>query len=205
MLFIYLVLASLYDSFITPLVILAALPSALTGAFVALFVTRVNFDMFSMIGIVALLGLVTKNAILLVDFALEGQRAGLTQKEAIKRAGVVRLRPILMTSFAIVGGMVPLAMGVGEAAAYRKSMGIAIMGGVIFSTFITLVVVPAIYESFDKLRLFIERITLDEDTIREAAELNRKDAADRMDADELGNAKTKPVKGIAKIIKKIKK
>ena len=158
-----------------------------------------------MIGMVALLGLVTKNAILLVDFALEGQRAGMTQKEAIKRAGVVRLRPILMTSFAIVGGMIPLAIGFGEAAAYRKSMGVAILGGVILSTFITLVVVPAIYEWNDRLRARIERFTLSEATIAEAAELIRKDAADKMDAVELQSCveEKKAEKAAAKAVRKI--
>jgi HAE1 family hydrophobic/amphiphilic exporter-1 len=132
--------------------------------------------MFSMIGIIALLGLVTKNSILLVDFALEGMRAGMTQKEAIKRAGLVRLRPILMTSFAIIAGMLPLALGVGEAAAYRKSMGIAIIGGVIFSTFVSLVVVPAIFEFVDRFRTFVERIVLRPEIIEASAELNREDA-----------------------------
>lgn len=206
-LFIYLVLASLYDSFITPLTILASILPALSGAFIALKISGLNSDLFSMIGMVALLGLVTKNAILLVDFALEGQRAGMTQKEAIKRAGVVRLRPILMTSFAIVGGMIPLAVGIGEAAAYRKSMGVAILGGVILSTFITLVVVPAIYESIDRLRARIERLTLSPATIAEAAELIRKDAADKMDAIELQSCveEKKAEKAAAKTAKKIRK
>jgi len=181
LLFIYLVLSSLYDSFITPISILTALPPAITGAFAALFIAHtfsktIMFDMFSMIGIIALLGLVTKNSILLVDFALEGMRAGMTQKEAIKRAGLVRLRPILMTSFAIIAGMLPLALGVGEAAAYRKSMGIAIIGGVIFSTFVSLIVVPAIFEFVDRFRTFVERMVLRPEIIEASAELNREDA-----------------------------
>lgn len=181
LLFIYLVLSSLYDSFITPISILTALPPAITGAFAALFISHflsntIMFDMFSMIGIIALLGLVTKNSILLVDFALEGMRAGMSQKEAIKRAGLVRLRPILMTSFAIIAGMLPLALGVGEAASYRKSMGIAIIGGVIFSTFVSLVVVPAIFEFVDKFRRFVERLILRPEIIQASEELNRTDA-----------------------------
>jgi HAE1 family hydrophobic/amphiphilic exporter-1 len=171
-LFIFLVLASLYDSFITPATILMALPPALTGAFAALFFTGRMFDMFSLIGIITLLGLVTKNSILLVDFALEGIRAGMSQKEAIKRAGLVRLRPILMTSFAIIAGMLPLALGVGEAAAYRKSMGVAIIGGVIFSTFLTLLVVPAIFEFIDRFRAFIERLFLSDEIICATKEIS---------------------------------
>jgi hydrophobic/amphiphilic exporter-1 (mainly G- bacteria), HAE1 family len=181
LLFIFLVLASLYDSFITPITILTALPPALSGAFAGVFIAHlfhasIMFDMFSMIGLIALLGLVTKNSILLVDFALEGLRAGMTQKEAIKRAGMTRLRPILMTSVAIITGTLPLAMGVGEAAAYRKSMGIAIIGGVMVSTIVTLVVVPAIFEYIDKFRGFVERRVLDKDIIKAAYKLNVHDA-----------------------------
>ena len=113
-------------------------------------------DMFGMIGIVMLLGLVTKNSILLVDFALEGVRAGMSRKEAILNAGKIRLRPILMTTFAMLAGMLPVAIGAGEAAKYRTGMGVAIMGGLIVSTVITLVVVPAVFEFIDILREKIE-------------------------------------------------
>lgn len=189
LLFIYLVLSSLYDSFITPITIFTALPPALSGAFAGIFIVRffnpnIMFDMFSMIGLIALLGLVTKNSILLVDFALEGMRAGMTQKEAIKRAGITRLRPILMTSVAIITGMLPLAMGVGEAAAYRKSMGIAIISGVLLSTIVTLVVVPAIFEYVDRLRALIERLVLREDIRCEANALLCEEAKDLIQSNE---------------------
>ncbi len=155
-LFIYLVLSSLYESFITPFTILLALPPALSGAIFALFLAGKMLDMFSMIGIIMLLGLVTKNSILMVDFALHGVREGLSRKDAITRAGLVRLRPILMTTFAMLAGTLPVAIGAGEAAKYRTGMGIAIMGGLIISTMITLVVVPAVFEYIDIFREKLE-------------------------------------------------
>ncbi len=154
--FIYLVLASLYESFITPFTILLALPPALSGAVFALFITGKMMDMYSMIGIIMLLGLVTKNSILMVDFALHGVREGLSRKDAIMQAGVVRLRPILMTTFAMLAGTLPVAIGAGEAAKYRTGMGVAIMGGLIISTMITLVVVPAVFEYIDIFREKLE-------------------------------------------------
>jgi hydrophobic/amphiphilic exporter-1 (mainly G- bacteria), HAE1 family len=150
--FIYLVLSSLYESFVTPFTILLAIPPALTGALFALFITNQMLNMFSMIGMVLLLGLVTKNSILLVDHAMHGVRNGLDRKEAVLQAGIRRLRPILMTTFAMLAGMLPLALGIGEAAKMRQSMGIAIIGGLIVSTVITLVVVPAVFEYIDRFR-----------------------------------------------------
>jgi HAE1 family hydrophobic/amphiphilic exporter-1 len=208
LLFIYLVLSSLYDSFITPITIFTALPPALSGAFAGIFIVRffnpsIMFDMFSMIGLIALLGLVTKNSILLVDFALEGMRAGLTQKEAIRRAGMTRLRPILMTSVAIITGTLPLAMGVGEAAAYRKSMGVAIIAGVLLSTIVTLVVVPAIFEYVDRLRALMERLVLREEIRCEANALLCEDAKDMIESKEAKKEekvllkKSQPVKSAA--------
>ncbi|MBN1496720.1 MAG: efflux RND transporter permease subunit [Spirochaetes bacterium] len=154
--FIYFILASLYESFITPVTILFALPPALSGAFLALFLFGQQMNMFSMIGMIMLMGLVTKNSILLVDFALEGFRSGLTRKEAIYKAGMIRLRPILMTTFAMLAGMLPVALGIGEVSKFRMAMGIAIIGGLVLSTFLTLVVVPAIFEYIDIFREWIE-------------------------------------------------
>jgi len=150
--FIYLVLSSLYESFITPFTILVALPPALSGAVFALLLTGKMMDMFSMIGIIMLLGLVTKNSILMVDFALKGVREGMSRKDAITQAGIVRLRPILMTTFAMLAGTLPVAIGAGEAAKYRTGMGVAIMGGLMVSTVITLIVVPAVFEYIDIFR-----------------------------------------------------
>jgi HAE1 family hydrophobic/amphiphilic exporter-1 len=154
--FIYFILASLYESFITPVTILMALPPALSGAFLALFIFGQQLNMFSMIGMIMLMGLVTKNSILLVDFAMKGHRSGLTRKEAIYKAGMVRLRPILMTTFAMLAGTMPIAIGFGEVSKFRMAMGIAIMGGLILSTFLTLIVVPAIFEYIDLIREWIE-------------------------------------------------
>lgn len=154
--FIYFILSSLYESFITPVTILIALPPALSGALLALFMFGEQLNMFSMIGIIMLMGLVTKNSILLVDFALEGFRSGLTRKEAIYKAGMIRLRPILMTTFAMLAGTLPIALGIGEVSKFRMAMGIAIMGGLILSTFLTLIVVPAVFEYIDIFREWIE-------------------------------------------------
>ncbi|XDD52069.1 efflux RND transporter permease subunit [Leptospira sp. WS92.C1] len=155
--FIYLVLASLYESFITPVTILFAIPPAISGAFFALALTNEMLNLFSMIGLILLMGLVAKNSILLVDYAMQAMRdEGLSRDEAIYQAGLVRLRPILMTSLAMIMGTVPIALGFGEAAKSRTAMGIAIIGGLILSTVVTLVVVPAIFGFIDRFREWIE-------------------------------------------------
>jgi len=170
---IFLVLSSLYGSFITPFTILAALPPAISGAFLALALTGKTLDIFSQIGLVMLLGLVTKNSILLVDFAVKGVAQGLSREEAIYKAGMTRLRPILMTTFAMLAGTLPIALGIGEAAKARMSMGIAIMGGMILSTVLTLVVVPAIFSLIDRIREKIHRPFMIV-TIRERLGFNQK-------------------------------
>jgi HAE1 family hydrophobic/amphiphilic exporter-1 len=151
-LFIYLVLASLYESFITPFTILLALPLAVVGAMLALFVTQKSIDLFSLIGIIMLLGVVAKNSILLVDYMNQQLEAGMDRTKAILLAGRTRLRPILMTSFALIGGTIPIAIGLNEASAQRTSMGIAIIGGLISSTVLTLIVVPAAFGYVDDFR-----------------------------------------------------
>jgi len=147
--FIYIVLASQFGSFIQPLAIMASLPLSIVGVMLALLVTNTTMNIFSMIGIVFLMGLVTKNAILLVDFANKGQREGLNRMDALREAGQVRLRPILMTTAAMIFGMLPLALGLGEGSEQQAPMGRAIIGGVITSTLLTLVVVPVIYSYLD--------------------------------------------------------
>jgi hydrophobe/amphiphile efflux-1 (HAE1) family protein len=147
--FIYLVLASQFGSFLQPLAIMASLPLSIVGVMLALLATGTTLNIFSMIGIVFLMGLVTKNAILLVDFANQGQRSGLARTEALLAAGQTRLRPILMTTAAMIFGMLPLALGLGEGAEQQAPMGRAIIGGVITSTLLTLVVVPVIYSYLD--------------------------------------------------------
>ena len=147
--FIYIVLASQFGSFVQPLAIMMSLPLAVVGAMLALLLTGTTQNIYSMIGIVFLMGLVTKNAILLVDFANQGKRQGMARTEALLAAGQVRLRPILMTTAAMVFGMLPLALGLGEGAEQQSPMGRAIIGGVVTSTLLTLVVVPVIYSYLD--------------------------------------------------------
>ncbi len=143
--FIYIVLASQFGSFLQPMAIMASLPLALIGVMLALLVTRSTLNLFSMIGLVMLMGLVTKNAILLVDFANHGRRNGLSVPEALLQAGLVRMRPIIMTTAAMVFGMLPLALALNEGGEIQAPMGRAIIGGVITSTLLTLVVVPVLY------------------------------------------------------------
>ena len=147
--FIYLILASQFASFTQPLAIMASLPFSLIGVFLALLLTRTTLNIFSIIGFIMLMGLVTKNAILLVDFANRSRRAGASLHDALLDAGQVRLRPILMTTAAMIGGMLPLALGLGEGGENQAPMGRAIIGGVITSTVLTLVVVPILYTYLD--------------------------------------------------------
>jgi HAE1 family hydrophobic/amphiphilic exporter-1 len=149
--FIYLILASQFASFLQPLAIMASLPLSLVGVLGALFIAGSTLNIFSIIGLVLLMGLVTKNAILLVDFVNQSLERGSDRTEAIVEAGRVRLRPILMTTFAMVFGMIPLALGLGEGAEQRAPMGQAVIGGVVTSTLLTLVVVPVLYAYLDDL------------------------------------------------------
>jgi len=149
--FIYLVLASQFGSFLQPIAIMVSLPLSLIGVLVALLVTKTTLNIFSVIGVVMLMGLVTKNAILLVDFANHGQREGKSQFAALMEAGQVRLRPILMTTLAMIFGMLPMAIGMGEGGETQAPMGRAVIGGVITSTLLTLVVVPVAYTYLDAL------------------------------------------------------
>jgi hydrophobic/amphiphilic exporter-1 (mainly G- bacteria), HAE1 family len=147
--FIYLILASQFASFTQPIAIMASLPFSLIGVFLALLLTGTTLNIFSIIGFIMLMGLVTKNAILLVDFANRSRRAGAALSDALLTAGQVRLRPILMTTAAMIGGMLPLALGLGDGGEQQAPMGRAIIGGVITSTLLTLVVVPVIYTYLD--------------------------------------------------------
>jgi multidrug efflux pump subunit AcrB len=143
--FIYIVLASQFGSFVQPLAIMASLPLALIGVMLALLAWRSTLNVFSMIGLVMLMGLVTKNAILLVDFANRMRKAGASMADALLQAGLIRMRPIIMTTAAMVFGMLPLALAFNEGGELQASMGRAIIGGVITSTLLTLVVVPVLY------------------------------------------------------------
>jgi multidrug efflux pump subunit AcrB len=156
--FIYIVLASQFESFIHPLTIMVTLPLALVGGIMALFLTKNTIAMGALIGIVLLMGLVTKNAILLVDRAIVRVRDhGEPPLQAILEAGPERLRPILMTSAAMVLGMWPTAVGNSEGSEFRAPMAIAVIGGVISSTLLSLVVVPVVYLTIENIKSFFRR------------------------------------------------
>ncbi len=146
-LLMYLVLVIQFESFLDPIPIMASLPLSLVGVMLGLWVTGSTVNLMSLIGVILLMGIVAKNAILLIDFAKDAERRGVGRKEAIVEAGAVRLRPILMTSFAIIAGMMPVAIGWGEGADFRAPLGRAVIGGVVTSTLLTLLVIPAFYDS----------------------------------------------------------
>jgi multidrug efflux pump len=143
--FIYLVLAAQFESFIHPITILLAVPLAVAGALISLFVFRQSLNVYSQIGLIMLIGLVTKNSILIVEYANQLRARGLSIPDAVAEAARIRLRPILMTSLATVFGILPIAIGLGAGAEARRPLGIAVVGGMIFSTFLTLVLVPVVY------------------------------------------------------------
>ncbi len=149
--FIYFILASQFASFLQPLAIMVSLPFTVVGVMLALIVTGSTMNLFSIIGFIMLMGLVVKNAILLVDFANQSQREGMGQMAAVLNAGQVRLRPILMTTLAMIFGMLPMAIGLGEGGEIQAPMGRAVIGGLITSTLLTLVVVPVLYTYLDNL------------------------------------------------------
>ena len=155
--FIYMILASQFKSFLQPLALMTSLPLTLIGVVLALLAFRSALSMFSVIGIVMLMGLVTKNAILLVDFAIRAREEGIERTEALLLAAKVRLRPILMTTLAMIFGMVPLAFALTEGSEQRAPMGQAVIGGVITSSLLTLVVVPVVYCYMDDLANWFKR------------------------------------------------
>ncbi len=150
--FIYLILASQFGSFTQPFAIMLSLPLSLVGVALALVATGDNLNIMSMIGLIMLMGLVTKNAILLVDFANQARSFGMGRDEALVKAGSTRLRPIVMTTLAMIFGMLPLAFAIGAGAEMRAPMARAVIGGLITSTLLTLVVVPVVYTYLDGLR-----------------------------------------------------
>ena len=150
---VYLVLGMLYESYVHPLTALSTLPSAGIGALLALMLVHVQFDIIGLIGVVLLIGIVKKNAILIIDFALTAERdQGLSSHEAIRQASLLRFRPILMTTVAAILGALPLAIGFGEGSELRRPLGIAIVGGLIASQVLTLITTPVVYLYLDKLR-----------------------------------------------------
>ncbi len=148
----YMVLAAQFESFMHPVTVLLSMPLSFIGAFGALLIFGKTISIMSLIGLILLMGLVKKNAILLIDYTNTLRERGMTRRDAILNAGPVRLRPILMTTFAMVCGMLPVALGVGEGSESRSPMGVAVIGGLITSLFLTLAVVPATYDLFDDLK-----------------------------------------------------
>jgi HAE1 family hydrophobic/amphiphilic exporter-1 len=148
----YFVLVIQFGSFLDPFAIMLSLPLSLIGVMLALLITGSTLNLMSMIGVILLMGIVAKNAILLIDFAKWSEESGMTRRQAIIEAGRVRLRPILMTTFALVAGMIPVAIGAGEGADFRAPLGRAVIGGVITSTILTLLVIPTFYEILTEWR-----------------------------------------------------
>jgi multidrug efflux pump subunit AcrB len=149
---IYLILAAQFESFIDPLVILLTVPMSLGGAVMALRWTNSSINIFSQIGLIMLLGLVTKNAILIVEFANQERKNGLSALDAAIMAGVERYRPILMTSLATILGVAPIALSLGASSGSRQSLGIAVVGGMLGATLLSLYLVPALYALFSRLK-----------------------------------------------------
>jgi multidrug efflux pump len=150
---IYIVLGILYESYVHPITVLSTLPAAGVGAVIALLIFKMEFSIIALIGVFLLLGIVKKNAILIIDFALDAQRSrGLTAQEAVREASLLRFRPILMTTLAAALGALPLAIGFGEGAELRRPLGVAIIGGLIASQLLTLITTPVVYVYLDRLR-----------------------------------------------------
>ena len=148
---VYLVMVSLYDSFVHPFVVLFSIPLSFIGALLALALTNNSLNIFTILGIIMLIGLVCKNAIILVDFANERVRSGETVRNALIQANHARLRPILMTTIAMVFGMLPIALASGPGSGWKNGLAWVIIGGLISSLFLTLIIVPVIYNLMEKL------------------------------------------------------
>ncbi len=155
---VYMLLASLYDNLLYPLIIQLAQPQAMVGALLALIITNKDLNLVGIIGIIALVGLVGKNAILLVDYANTLRDRGRTRHDALVEAGPTRLRPIMMTTMALILGMLPVALAIGRGSEFRETIGITIIGGIALSTMLTLLVIPCSYTIFDDITIAIARM-----------------------------------------------
>jgi hydrophobic/amphiphilic exporter-1 (mainly G- bacteria), HAE1 family len=150
---IYVILGVLYESFIHPITILTGLPFAAFGALITLVLLKMDLDMYGFVGIIMLIGIVEKNAIMMIDFAIESQKQGKkTPSEAILEAASVRFRPIMMTTMAALMGAIPIAIGWGAGATTRRPLGVAVVGGLAFSQFVTLYVTPVFFTYFEELQ-----------------------------------------------------
>jgi len=153
---IYGVLVLLFKDFFQPITIMTALPLSIGGAFLGLIIANQPLSLFAFIGLLMLMGLVTKNSILLVDFAVERIHAGMSRNAALMEAGMKRARPIIMTTFAMSGGMIPAAAGWGVDGTLRQGMGAAVIGGLMLSTLLSLVFVPAMFVLIDRLERWVQ-------------------------------------------------
>jgi multidrug efflux pump len=149
---VFMVLAAQFESLIHPFTVILAVPLAVTGALVTLLLLGSTLNLFSQIGMILLIGLVTKNSILLVEYANQLKGAGVSAIEAMSRSAAIRLRPIVMTSVATIMGAMPIALGLGAGSASRRPLGYAIVGGMVFSTLLTLFLVPVVYVLLDKVQ-----------------------------------------------------
>jgi multidrug efflux pump len=153
---VYIVLGILYESLVHPLTIISTLPSASAGAMLALMIFHVDLNVISIIGIILLIGIVKKNAIMMIDFALQAEReGGMNTEEAIFEACMLRFRPIMMTTMAALFGALPLAFGTGMGSELRRPLGITIVGGLVVSQMLTLYTTPVVYLTFDRMRLWV--------------------------------------------------
>ena len=155
---VYIVLGVLYESYVHPITILSTLPSAGVGALLALLLFKTEFSIIAFIGVILLIGIVKKNAIMMIDFALDAERTrGLNSRDAIFEACLLRFRPIMMTTMAAMLGALPLALGAGDGAEMRRPLGIAIVGGLLVSQVLTLYTTPVVYLYLDRFRLWAQR------------------------------------------------